>query len=236
MHPLARLLSTMIAGSGSLTRVLSGVAAAIGAATVSIARGPEVGESLTKRNRWNAESVLDDQVLDDQNVSPSLGTLTIAPSESGLWTAARLRETLHAHLHGERVFVVANREPVIHEWHADHVVVRHPASGLVTALEPVMRACSGVWVAHGGGSADRAAADPQGRVAIDADGGSYLASASLAHGGGGAGLLLWVCQRGALAAVPPRARAAGVPPGRLDALPHGQPALRRHGLGRSRFG
>jgi trehalose 6-phosphate synthase len=44
--------------------------------------------------------------------------------------------------------------------------VRHPASGLVTALEPVIRACSGVWVAHGGGSADRAAADAEGRFAV----------------------------------------------------------------------
>jgi trehalose 6-phosphate synthase len=42
----------------------------------------------------------------------------------------------------------------------------HPASGLVTALEPVMRACSGVWVAHGGGSADRETADRHGRVLV----------------------------------------------------------------------
>ena len=40
----------------------------------------------------------------------------------------------------------------------------HPASGLVTALEPVMRACSGVWIAHGSGSADFETADGDGRV------------------------------------------------------------------------
>jgi trehalose 6-phosphate synthase len=89
------------------------------------------------------------------------------------WTAARLKETLRAQLHGQRIIVVANREPIIHEWHGDDLIVRHPASGLVTALEPVMRACSGVWVGHGGGSGDRAGADAQGRVAIASAGSSY---------------------------------------------------------------
>ena len=46
------------------------------------------------------------------------------------------------------------------------IVVQHPASGLVTALEPVMRACSGVWVAHGSGSADRESSDSRGRLEV----------------------------------------------------------------------
>ena len=50
----------------------------------------------------------------------------------------------------------------------------HPASGLVTALEPVMRACSGVWVAHGSGSADRETVDAHGRVAVPPGEESYL--------------------------------------------------------------
>ncbi|HEY3358029.1 MAG TPA: trehalose-6-phosphate synthase [Polyangia bacterium] len=70
--------------------------------------------------------------------------------------------------------MVANREPYIHEHTADGgIVVRHPASGLVTALEPVMRACSGVWIGHGSGSADRETADAQGRVAVPPGEGSY---------------------------------------------------------------
>jgi trehalose 6-phosphate synthase/phosphatase len=56
--------------------------------------------------------------------------------------------------------VVSNREPYIHERSADGgVVVKRPASGLVTAVEPVMRACSGTWIAHGSGSADRDVVD-----------------------------------------------------------------------------
>jgi trehalose 6-phosphate synthase len=85
----------------------------------------------------------------------------------GLWTPRRLKNTLTRYLHGERVVIVANREPYIHERDPDGGVrLVHPASGLVTALEPVMRACSGVWIAHGGGSADREAADPQGRLLV----------------------------------------------------------------------
>jgi trehalose 6-phosphate synthase len=90
-----------------------------------------------------------------------------ADQEGGLWTAERLKQTLGRHLHGEKVVIVANREPYIHERvPAGGVNVLHPASGLVTALEPVMRACSGVWVAHGGGSADRETADAMGRIAV----------------------------------------------------------------------
>jgi trehalose 6-phosphate synthase len=87
--------------------------------------------------------------------------------EGGTWTAHRLKLTLSRHLHGEKLVIVSNREPYIHERTKDgRVAVLHPASGLVTALEPVMRACSGVWVAHGAGSADRETADAAGRICV----------------------------------------------------------------------
>jgi trehalose 6-phosphate synthase len=79
---------------------------------------------------------------------------------AGLWTAERLKQTLNRHLRGEKIVILANREPYIHQHTKDgDIEVRHPASGLVTALEPVMRACSGVWVAHGSGDADRETVD-----------------------------------------------------------------------------
>ena len=78
----------------------------------------------------------------------------------GQWTAERLKQTLNRHLHGEKIVILANREPYIHQrTPTGQIEVQHPASGLVTALEPVMRACSGVWVAHGSGSADRETVD-----------------------------------------------------------------------------
>lgn len=89
----------------------------------------------------------------------------------GEWTAERLRGLLQAQLSGDQVIVVSNREPYLHEKAnpdsgGSSIVVRRPASGLVTAVEPVMRACSGTWVAHGSGSADRAVVDAQDRVAV----------------------------------------------------------------------
>jgi trehalose 6-phosphate synthase len=93
----------------------------------------------------------------------------------GLWTPERLKNALSRYLHGERLVIVANREPYIHERTPEGAVTLvHPASGLVTALEPVMRACSGVWIAHGGGSADRETADPQGRLRVPPGEESYV--------------------------------------------------------------
>jgi trehalose 6-phosphate synthase len=93
---------------------------------------------------------------------------------SGQWTARRLKQTLNRHLHGEQIVILANREPYIHERRADgHIEVLHPASGLVTALEPVMRACSGVWVAHGSGNADRETVDRNDHISVPPGEGSY---------------------------------------------------------------
>jgi trehalose 6-phosphate synthase len=90
-----------------------------------------------------------------------------ADGQGGTWTAQRLKHVLGRHLHGEKVLVIANREPYVHEKGADGKIhVLHPASGLVTALEPVMRACSGVWVAHASGSADKETADSRGCIRV----------------------------------------------------------------------
>jgi len=95
--------------------------------------------------------------------------------EGGSWTPQRLRHTLSRYLRGEKIVILANREPYIHQHTADGgICVVHPASGLVTALEPVMRACSGTWVAHGSGSADQESADAQGRVRVPPGEESYV--------------------------------------------------------------
>jgi len=82
------------------------------------------------------------------------------------WTPESLRAILHGELRGEDVIVVSNREPYIHQRRGDRIEVQRPASGLVTALEPIMRACSGTWIAHGSGSADRELVDKHDRVAV----------------------------------------------------------------------
>jgi trehalose 6-phosphate synthase len=81
------------------------------------------------------------------------------------WTPDTLREILARALRGSDVIVVSNREPFIHVREGDAIVIQRPASGLVTAVEPIMRACSGTWIAHGSGSADRDVVDEHDRVA-----------------------------------------------------------------------
>ena len=95
--------------------------------------------------------------------------------EGGAWTPQRLKLTLTRHLHGEQIIIVANREPYVHErLENGSVKIVHPASGLVTALEPVMRACSGIWIAHGSGSADRDVLDQNGRIRVPPGEESYF--------------------------------------------------------------
>ncbi len=87
--------------------------------------------------------------------------------EGRAWTPQRLKETMRLQLEGERVVLIANREPYVHVRAADgSIQVMHPASGLVTALEPVLRACSGTWVAHASGSGDRETSDRHGRLRV----------------------------------------------------------------------
>src|SRR4029450_2791110 len=94
--------------------------------------------------------------------------------------AAQLGSTVSDALRGTRLIVVANREPYIHlrrtpnarglwNWlrgrtETEAVEWMRPASGLVTALDPVMRATGGTWIAHGSGSADRETPGARGRV------------------------------------------------------------------------
>ncbi|MFO1316793.1 MAG: trehalose-6-phosphate synthase [Burkholderiales bacterium] len=82
------------------------------------------------------------------------------------WTEETLRAVLRGEMRGNDIVVVSNREPYIHVATPQGVRVQRPASGLVTALEPVMRACSGTWIAHGSGSADRETVDRHDRVAV----------------------------------------------------------------------
>ncbi len=89
------------------------------------------------------------------------------------WSPDALRTILHGELSGEDVIVVSNREPYIHQRRDDRIEVQRPASGLVTALEPIMRACSGTWVAHGSGSADREVVDKFDRVAVPPENPAY---------------------------------------------------------------
>jgi trehalose 6-phosphate synthase len=89
------------------------------------------------------------------------------------WTKDRLESVVRERLDGLKVVVVANREPYVHTYDGDTIRCVRPASGLTTALDPVMRVCGGTWVAHGSGNADQAVVDEQDRVAVPPECPSY---------------------------------------------------------------
>jgi trehalose 6-phosphate synthase len=89
------------------------------------------------------------------------------------WTADHLRSLLRTQLRGEQVIVLSNREPWVHEWENGSITTYQPASGLVTALEPVVAACAGTWIAHGCGSADREVTDAEDSIALPPQAPSY---------------------------------------------------------------
>lgn len=90
-------------------------------------------------------------------------------SAESIWTADRLAIRVRARLEDGQLFIVSNREPYIHIRRGKSVEVKVPPSGLVTALEPVLRACGGTWVAHGSGDADIETVDTRSRLAVPPD-------------------------------------------------------------------
>jgi trehalose 6-phosphate synthase len=85
------------------------------------------------------------------------------------WTRDRLRAHAVNALGGLPLVIVANREPYVHQFKAGKITVSRPAGGLVTGLDPVLRACGGMWVAQASGDADRAAADAAGCLPVPPD-------------------------------------------------------------------
>ena len=88
-------------------------------------------------------------------------------------TRDTLQDLIRRTLRGRPFVVVSNREPYIHSYHEGKVQALRPASGLTVALDPVMRAAGGIWVAHGGGDADRSVADERGRVRVPPEDPTY---------------------------------------------------------------
>ena len=129
--------------------------------------------------RWiqEARSALRGEIKNNRHFAPLLSDISAMAEKlvsereidykDGIWNPERLKQTLQHYLQDDKVIVVANREPYIHEIKQNgEMEVVHPASGLVTALEPVLRACSGIWVAHGSGSGDKQTVDGASHIQV----------------------------------------------------------------------
>ena len=96
-----------------------------------------------------------------------------APSLGPHWSAALLHEFVSNHLPSEQLIAVSYRQPYAHRDTAQGITWSMPASGLVTAIEPLMKACRGTWIAVATSEADRAVADAQGAIMVPPDDPSY---------------------------------------------------------------
>ncbi len=94
-------------------------------------------------------------------------------TEQTNWTGEALHDLIKGRLRGMRFIAVSNREPYIHRSKNGETQCIQPASGLTVALDPILRATGGTWVAHGSGDADRAAVDAHDHVAVPPDDPSY---------------------------------------------------------------
>jgi trehalose-6-phosphate synthase len=90
-----------------------------------------------------------------------------------MWTKESLCELVKANLRDYLFISVSNREPYIHTFAGDKITCQMPASGLTVALDPVMQACGGIWIAHGSGDADKESVDPYDKVDVPPENPKY---------------------------------------------------------------
>ena len=113
------------------------------------------------------DSTLDPLISEVNRMAKSLAVARAKAEEASvlnvrpenLWTAQRLKEQMGVELKGKKLVLVSNREPYVHEKDGTGIRCVVPAGGMITALDPVMRVCDGLWIAHGAGDADRETVD-----------------------------------------------------------------------------
>jgi trehalose-6-phosphate synthase len=87
-------------------------------------------------------------------------------SAEAIWTPERLKVEVENLLEKKKMIVVSNREPYMHIHEGKEIKCIVPASGMITAMEPILKACSGLWIAAGTGDADRETVDKFDKVQV----------------------------------------------------------------------
>lgn len=83
-----------------------------------------------------------------------------------IWTSERLKEEIKKILIDKSLIVISNREPYMHIHDGKQIKYIVPASGMITAIEPILKACGGLWIASGSGDADRETVDKNNCVMV----------------------------------------------------------------------
>ena len=86
-----------------------------------------------------------------------------------IWTPERLKVEMENLLQNKKLIVVSNREPYMHIREGKQINCITPASGMVTAMEPILKACNGLWIASGTGNADKETVDKSDKIQVPPD-------------------------------------------------------------------
>ena len=127
----------------------------------------DIFEPLTREVAQMARSVLAARASAEEEAR-------LRQAAESVWTPARLKEHLRTLLSEKSLYLISNREPYMHIRKGTQIECVVPPSGLVTALEPVLKVCGGMWIAHGSGDADREVVDNQGKLRVPIEEPQYV--------------------------------------------------------------
>ena len=90
-----------------------------------------------------------------------------------MYTKEDLQRLVRYQIGNHQLIIVSNRQPYQHQLVDGQIRQVMPAGGLTAALDPMMQACGGTWIAHGGGTGDRLVVESGNRVMVPQDDPSY---------------------------------------------------------------
>ncbi len=129
---------------------------------------PDLRVNILFRPLINEVLSITDSLFEARRSASQEARLRLEKLESP-WTAQRLQEFVKSLIKGRTIIAVSNREPYVHTKQGNKISYYEPASGMVTAIEPMMEACGGTWIAQGTGDADKLTVDRNDKIAVPPD-------------------------------------------------------------------
>ncbi|MDB4349707.1 trehalose-6-phosphate synthase [Omnitrophica bacterium] len=90
-----------------------------------------------------------------------------------MWTKEDLQKLIGEKMGDYKFIIVSNRQPYAHFFRKGKIEYRRGVGGVITALDPIMQACNGTWIAYGSEEADHVITDKDGKVKVPPDNPTY---------------------------------------------------------------
>jgi trehalose 6-phosphate synthase len=82
------------------------------------------------------------------------------------WNKKTLEKVMKERFSNHLFMVVSSAEPYVHNFSKDAIRVDRAPGGLVTGVEPILKANKGLWIAHGRGTADKDVVDANDKIKL----------------------------------------------------------------------